>query len=363
MSIHLRPPARFATLAVSVTLSAAMLAAACKTKTEDKAPAPPPPAVSVTKTTATAVEAPRILRLTGTLRGERETDLAANVAGRVVSMKLERGQRIAKGELIAEVDVSSAALALKEARLAVETSKTQEAINQAECARYERLKSSGAVTDLEYDQVTAKCKTSPLTREAAEARQSIAAKNVGDGRIRSPFAGIVTERYTEVGEYVQPSSRIVSLAQVSELRLEFSLPEQSYPDVKLGASVGFRVAAYGKELFAGTVSHISGAVRETRDLLVEASVKNADQKLLPGMFADVELTIGKESLPSVPKSAVFEANGKLNVLAVKNGVLEQRVLQPGPEVSGRVTVRRGVIAGEPVVQSYAPELKNGQRVQ
>jgi membrane fusion protein (multidrug efflux system) len=364
MSIHQRPRTRFVTLVVSATLSAAVVAAAaCKPKAEGKAPPPLAPAVSVTKTNATAVEAPRTLRLTGTLRGERETDLAANVAGRVVNMKLERGQRIAKGELIAEVDVSAAALALKEARLAVETSKTQEAINQSECARYERLKGSGSVSELEYDQVTAKCKTAPLNREAAEARQSMVAKNVGDGRIRAPFAGIVTERFIEVGEYVQPSSRIVSLAQVADLRLEFSLPEQSYPDVKVGANVGFRVAAYGKELFTGTVSHIAGAVRETRDVLVEASVKNPDQRLLPGMFADVELTIGKETLPSVPKSAVFEANGKLNLLAVKDGMLEQRVLQPGPEVDGRVTVRRGVVAGEPVVLTYAAELKNGQRVQ
>src|SRR5687767_6687615 len=107
MSIHQRPPTRFATLVVSATLSAVLAAAACKPKAEGKAPPPLAPAASVTKTNATAIEAPRTLRLTGTLPGERETDLAANVAGRVVSMKLERGQRIAKGELIAEVDVSA----------------------------------------------------------------------------------------------------------------------------------------------------------------------------------------------------------------------------------------------------------------
>jgi membrane fusion protein (multidrug efflux system) len=358
-----RPPSLLAPLLLGATLAFATLATACKHKTD--APTQPAPSAPVAVKTepVTAVDTPRTLRVTGSLRGERETDLAANVAGRVISMKLERGQRVAKGEVIAEVDVSGASLALKEARVAVETSKTQEAINQADCARYERLKASGAVTDLEYDQVTAKCKTAPLNREAAEARQSIAAKNVGDGRVRSPFAGIVTDRYVEVGEYVQPSSRVVSLAQVGDLRLEFSLPEQSYPDVKLGALVNFRVAAYGKQVFTGTVSHIAGAVRETRDVLVEASVKNPDQKLLPGMFADAELVTGQDQLPSVPKSAAFESNGKLNVLVVKNGALEQRVLQPGPEVDGRVTVRRGVVVGEPVVVPYSPELKNGQRVQ
>ena len=161
---------------------------------------------------------------------------------------------------------------------------------------------------------------------------------------------------------MQPSSRVASLAQVADLRLEFSLPEQSYSAVKLGQNVAFRVAAYAKESFSGAVSHVSGAVRETRDVLVEASVKNPDQKLLPGMFTDVELTVGNETLPSIPKAAAFDANGKLNVLVVKAGVLEQRVLQTGPEVAGRLSVRHGVVAGEQVVARYEPDFKNGQRV-
>jgi membrane fusion protein (multidrug efflux system) len=103
-------------------------------------------------------------------------------------------------------------------------------------------------------------------------------------------------------------------------------------------------------------------VRETRDVIVEAHVENADKRLLPGMFADIEVAIGKEALPSVPKAAAFEANGKLNVFVVSDGALEQRVLQPGPEVGERVSVRRGVTLGEQVVAKYEPALKNGQRV-
>src|SRR5690606_38081991 len=188
-------------------------------------------------------------------------------------------------------------------------------------------KAKGAVTDLEYDQVTAKCKTAPLDLAAAQARQTLAAKNVGDGVIRSPFAGVVTERYVEVGEYVQASSRVVSLAQVDDLRLEFSLPEANFTHVKVDADVKFRVVAYGDTVFHGKVTHISGAVRDTRDVLVEAAVANPDRKLLPGMFADVELVVGQRTLPSVPKAAVFHMNGKSNVLVLKDGRLEQRVLQ------------------------------------
>lgn len=337
-----------------VTSACQRPAAAVEEKREDP--------VQVEVTEVTEIDAPQTLRLTGTLRGAKQTELAANVAGRVQKTLVERGTEVKKGALLASVDVSAAALALAEARVQVESFKTRQEISQADCDRYEVLKAKGAVTDLEYDQVTAKCKTAPLDLEAARARQTLAAKNVGDGMIRAPFDGVVTERYVEVGEYVQPSSRVVSLAQVEELRLEFSLPEANFTDVKMGAEVAFRVVAYKDEVFHGKVVHISGAIRDTRDVLVEAAVENPEHRLLPGMFADVELDIGTSKLPSVPESAVFEDNGKQNVFVVKDGRLEQRVLQTGPQVQGRVAVLRGVAQGERVVTAPSPNLHNGQAV-
>ncbi|MEO6598854.1 MAG: efflux RND transporter periplasmic adaptor subunit [Polyangiaceae bacterium] len=323
---------------------------------------PPAAPVHVDALTVVAVDTPAKLRLTGSLRGARETELAANVSGRVLETFIERGASIQKGALLARVDVSAAALALAEAKLQVATSKTQEEINQADCARYEQLKARGAATDLEYDQVTAKCKTAPLNLETAKARQSIAAKNVGDGAIRAPFAGVIADRYVDVGEYVQSSSKVVSIAQIDELRLEFSVPEANWPSVKTGADVVFRVTAYGDALFHGKVAHIAGAVRDTRDVLVEATVLNTDRKLLPGMFASVDLSIGKRMLPALPKSAVFAQNGKQNVYVIKEGLIEQRTLQTSDEFEDQIPVLRGVEVGERVVREYKPELSNGQAV-
>ena len=338
-----------------------LAATGCK-KAEIPATKPPAAPIHVDALTVATVDAPETLRLTGSLRGARETELAANVSGRILETFIERGASIQKGALLARVDVSAAALALAEAKLAVVTSKTQEEINQADCARYEQLKARGAATDLEYDQVTAKCKTAPLNLEAAKARQSIAAKNVGDGAIRAPFAGVIAERYVEVGEYVQSSSKVVSIAQIDELRLEFSVPEANWPSVKTGADVSFHVTAYGDATFHGKVAHIAGAVRDTRDVLVEASVPNADRKLLPGMFASVDLSIGTRPLPALPKSAVFAQNGKQNAYVVKDGQLVQRVLQTAEEFNGQIPILKGVEVGEQVVREYKPELSNGQAV-
>lgn len=328
-------------------------------KSEDAAPP-----VHVETADVTELEAPVLLRLTGTLKGMKETDLAANAAGRVTKTNVERGAEVKQGMILAQLDTSAAALALAEARVAVATSKTQEDINKADCTRYEQLKAKGAVTDLEYDQVTAKCKTAPLSLEAAQARQSIAAKNVGDGTIRAPFSGVVSERYVDVGEYVQASSKVVSIAQVDQLRLEFTVPEANLGAVKQDATVNFGVAAYGTDTFEGKVRFISGAVRaSTRDVVAEAIVENPERKLKPGMFADVQLITGKQKLPSVPLKAVFERQQKKRVYVVVEGRLEERVLQPGAEVEGRLAVQNGVKAGEKVAVGDLGALTNGARVE
>ncbi len=339
-----------------------LLSVACQPEVSAAPKQAEAPPVSVETINVSQVKSPVYLRLTGALHGARETELAANVVGRVLKTSVERGDPVEAGTLLAQIDTKAAQLALAEAKVSVETSRTQEEINRKDCERYERLRSSGAVTDLEYDQVTAKCKTAPLSVDAARAREQIAAKNVGDGAIRSPFSGVVTERFVEVGEYVQASSRVVSLAQVDSLKLVFQVPEKNFPDVTVGEEARFSVAAYGDQKFLGKVTRISGAVSATRDITVEAEVENKDHKLLPGMFTDIELKIGEEPLPAVPQSAVFEHNGKLNILVVKDGMLEQRVVQVLPSVGTLTPVRRGLDAADRVVKSANPQLKNGQKV-
>jgi RND family efflux transporter MFP subunit len=333
---------------------------AATAKGEDATAAP----IHVDTADVTDVDAPIVLQLTGSLKGMKEADLAANASGRVTRTFVERGDEVKAGSIVAQLDTSAAALSLSEAQVQVDTSKTQEDINRADCARYDQLKAKGAISALEYDQATAKCKTSPLDLMVAEARQNIAAKNVGDGTIRAPFAGVISERYVDVGEYVQPSSKVVSIVQGGDLRLSFTVPEANVAAIKSGADVSFSVAAYPDKTFHGTVKFISGAVREaTRDLVVEAVVSNDDKLLKAGMFANVSVTTGSRKLPSVPLAAVFERQEKKRVYVVTAGRLEERVLQYGPVVDGRLSIEDGVTDGEKVAVGNLAVLQNGASVQ
>ena len=347
-------------LAMSTLLPMAACSKPSSAMTEDSAAAP----LRVETAAVTTVDAPMVLRLTGSLKGMKEADLAANAAGRVMRTFVERGDEVKEGAIVAQLDTSAATLALRQAQVEVQTSKTQEDINQTECKRYEQLIAKNAISPAEYDQATAKCKTAPLNREVAEARQNIASKNVGDGTIRAPFSGVVAERYVEVGEYVQAQSKVISIVQSGDLRLELTVPEANIASVKPGADVAFEVAAYPSKQFHGTLRFMSGAVRAaTRDLVCEAVVQNPEKLLRAGMFADVAVTTGTEKLPSVPLAAVFERQDKKRVYVVSAGRAEERVLQPGPEVNGRLTAQAGIKEGEKVIVGNLAALTNGARVE
>ncbi len=361
-ALKLRPLT--SSLFTASAVACALSHSACTRSGSAKAQESTAPPLHVETADSFVVDAPILLHLTGSLKGMKMADLAANATGRVVKTFVERGDEIKEGALVAQLDTSAASLALKQARVDLRTQETQEAINHAECARQERLFATGAISPAAYESDTAKCKTAPLVRESAEAREEIVAKNVGDGTIRAPFDGVVSERFVEVGEYVQPQSKVIALAQTRELRLELTVPEASVASVRQGADITFKVAAYPDQTFHGTLRFVSGALREaTRDLVCEAVVPNAEKLLRPGMFADVELATGSEKLPSVPDTAVFERQSTTRVYAVVDGRLEERVLQPGSEINGRLTVRGGIKPSEKVVVGDLSALKNGARVE
>ncbi len=319
--------------------------------------------IEVKTAPVSVLEVPTTLRLSGSLKGNQETDLAANAAGRVLATQVERGATITPGQVLARLDVRAAALSAADARAQAASIQAQQQSAAQECARYEQLKQKGAVSDLEYDRVQAQCRTLPLNVQAATLRAQLAAQNVGDGVIRAPFAGVVTERYVEVGQYVRQDSRVVTIVSLDPLRLELAVPESEVGRVKVGSNVTFSVAAFPDRKFTGEIRFVSGALRSTtRDLVAEALVKNPEKLLLPGMFADVELTTGTQKLPGVPKAALQQREGQAHAFFVVDGRLEERILSLGPTTNETASVLKGAAPNEVVALGPFERLSNGQRV-
>lgn len=348
-----------------LVLVTALGLAGCKRKTAEGSEVPvTKPAVSVETDVVTLMAVPRTLRLTGTLRGDREADLAANASGRVLTTAVERGAQVKPGQVLAVLDVRALSLSAREAQANASSARTQEEQAQAECERYEQLKQKGAISDLEYQQKVMQCRTLPLSAQAATARAALAAQNVGDGIIRAPFAGVIAERFIEVGQFVRQDSKVVTIVAVDPIRLEIAIPEAEAAKITEGAELDFGVAAHPGRRFAGKIRFISGVVRRaTRDLVVEAVVENSERLLMPGMFADVALIVGTTELPSVPQRSLLPGDDQSRLFVLADGRLEERIVALGPRVGERVSVTRGVKVEDRVVVSELSQLSNGQRAQ
>ncbi len=349
-------------LAILTALAAASCKNAAGAATQE---VPRPAATKVTTASAVLRDAPTWLLLTGQIKGAHETNLAANVSGRIVSTKVERGSTVKAGDVLATVDVRAASLSAAEAKAHAASALAQADIAKIECGRAKSLVASGAISNAELDRVEAQCKTSELTVAAAQARSDLAAKNVGDGVIRAPFAGSISERFVDVGAFVHPDTKVVTMVDLSELRLELTVPETSIAYARPGAKVRFSVPGYRDRTFEGEVRYVAASVRQaTRDVVAEAVVRDPDGVLRSGMFASVQLARDTAKSPSIPRSAVVARDGKDTVFVVVDKKVEQRIVQLGDDVGdGLVATLRGVADGERIVVAPAPELANNQPVE
>ncbi|MGH9785466.1 MAG: efflux RND transporter periplasmic adaptor subunit [Terriglobia bacterium] len=346
----------------------------------------------------------REVEVVGTLAGDREVTLSAEVPGRVVRIHADLGDRVAENQILVELDPAEyqlaverqeAALAEVLAQLGVaqendplpeasETSLARRATAEATDARanYERMKmlqAEGVVSQQAYDSAEARYQVTQAAYAAAleqarnlaaraenlRAQLSIARKSLADTRIRAPFAGTVRERMVEVGQYVREQTATLSLATANPLKLRASIPERWFPYAQPGARVELTVEAYPGELFSGSVTRVARAgVAETRSFSFEARVENPGERLRPGLFARGRLATSKvDSVIRVPSEAVVSFYGVQKVYAVIEGVIREKVVKLGDQFGAMIEVTEGLAAGDWIATTNLARLREGVSVQ
>jgi membrane fusion protein (multidrug efflux system) len=349
--------------AVHLALLLLLPAACARSSAEASAPAPTA-RVEVETVLARTADVQRTLVVTGALKANQESEVAAATSGLVVRAPVERGTVVSRGALLAALDVRQASFSEAEARANLESARASQALNEADCTRYQRLFDKGAITRQELDSRTTACSTGQASVTAADSRARRATATLADAVVRAPFDGVVSERYVSPGEYVQPGTKVAHLVQTDPLRVELSVPESAVGAVRAGLQVQFEVAALPGRTFTGTVAHVSPALGSTtRTLTFEALVKNADGALRPGMFVSARLALGTEALPTVPRAALSSDGQITRAFVVKDGRLEERVVQPAATEGDEVPIRSGIAGGERVVARWDGKLVDGSAVE
>ena len=387
---------------VFVCFLAAALTAACGRAGADAGSSPAAAAV-ITVSVTDVVEQPikRFIRVSGTLTAQEDAEVAAEVAGRVIATPVERGSRVgANDSLVRLVASDGEAQAIEaqanaaqiEARLGISdgapfaAERVPEVANaratlqlaRSEFARAKMLHEKQLLSQAEFDQRSAQTEATERQYDvarnsaaqqyqallAARARVTLARKALADTTVRSPFAGVVGERFVSVGDYVTRGTKVATVMRVDPLRVELTVPEQYVSALAAGRAVTFKVDAYPGETFVGQVRYLSPSVKaDTRALTLEAVVPNGANRLKPGFFATAQIEQA-DLLPGllVPATAVRTVAGTARVFVVAGDRVEERVVMIGQKVGEQVEVTSGVTVGERVVASGVDRIVDGVRV-
>lgn len=244
---------------------------------------PPPAPVSV----AEAIEkpVPRTLEGIGTIAAVRQVTISPEVSGRVEDIQFEAGNIVVKGDalLLMNDDQEKGDL---------EIYKAQAKLAELNLNRSSKLVDVAAPRST-VDQFRA---TLDEARGALTRTEALIAKKA----ITAPFDGVLGIRNVNLGQYLNPGDAIVTLTDLSELFINFTLPEQTLADLRVGQDINFTVDAYPATKFMAKINAIEPQVgEETRTVKVQATMKNPNDVLQPGMFAKVQVT-----LPSGDKAAI-----------------------------------------------------------
>ncbi len=295
------------------------------------------------------------IHLPGEIWAYRNVALFAKVPGFVEKIDVDRGSPVKAGQLLAQLTAPEFEAQKNEAAAKL-------ASDEATHARLEEAaKTPGVVAGIDLE-------TAEKTVEADRARLKVHAQYEAYLRILAPFDGVVTERDVHEGSIVGPNPAsnmpMLRIQEITRLRLVVHVPEKAAGGIVMGDEVKFTVPAYPGETFTGTVSREAHALDpKMRTMPVELDVENADQRLTPGMFAEV-LWEFRRAGPSlfVPASAVVTTTERKFVLRVREGVAEWVDVRVGQAVGNLVEVFGTLSAGDLVAQRGTDELRTGTKV-
>ncbi|MBZ5578108.1 MAG: efflux RND transporter periplasmic adaptor subunit [Acidobacteriia bacterium] len=368
------------------------------------------PTVAVVRTTAQDLS--RGMVLTAEFRPYQEVDVMAKVAGYIKQINVDVGDRVSNNQLLATLEIPEMADDLRRAdaslqRSHAEVQRAKDELQRANSAHdiahlsFQRLsaasdKKPGLIAQQDIDDAHSKDLVAEAQVSAARSALDVADEQVAVNtaeqqkiktlidytRVTAPFTGVITKRYADQGSMIQAGtasqSQAMPVVRVSEnslLRLILPVPESAVPTVHIGQQVDVQVPTLHRS-FPGQVKRFADKVSlATRTMDTEVDVENPSLVLIPGMYAEVNLTLDRhQAVLTVPVIAVDmdqvsssdasssnPTSGKVMVVTPNNRV-EVRKIELGLETANRVEVRSGLNEGDLVVLSGRSGLQPGQEV-
>jgi membrane fusion protein, multidrug efflux system len=325
-------------------------------------------AVLVTPENITIADTARIESgptISGTLEPQRIANVRAEIGGPVIQTYVERGETVANRALLARLDDAALRDALISSRSGVNTAQQSADVARRNLERQERLHEAGAVSESVLENARLQLQSAESQLADARSRLSLSQQQVGDTEIRSPMAGVVSERAVSGGDVVQPGSPLFTIVDPGSMRLEGGVAANELRLIEIGATAEFTVNGYPDRVFIGRVERISPTVDPaTGQVQVAVTVPNAGGDLVGGLFAEGRVAAEARTGIVVPIGAVDLSGQSPSVLRVRGGVVELVPVEVGirDEQTERIAIVAGVEAGDTLLVGAALGMTAGTPV-
>lgn len=285
----------------------------------------------------------------GTARANEQVTISSPVAEKIERLYFDDGQYVRKGQLIAVLSQEQERASLAAALATMEQAKTQ-------LERIETLNERGFATRAQLD-------TQIATMARAKADADDARARIADRTVRAPFSGAVSLRNISAGSIVSVGDPIATVSDVSQIKLDFTLPEQASGQLKRGQLIEATSAAWPGARFTGRISTIDPVIDpNTRAITVRAVLPNPGARLKPGMLMEVKLRLGDRQALAVPELSVVGSGSDrfVYVLDAEN-IVHRANITTGKRADGFIEVS-GIPADARVVTEGVVKVTDGTKV-
>ena len=316
-----------------------------------------PPATVSTMVIATSEWQPKLSSV-GNVRAFRGVELSTEIGGLVLTVPIKSGQDVKEGELLIKLNDASDVAQLKSLKAMADLAKV---INE----RDRQQLAIQAISKNVFDTSAADAKSKQAQVESQIAL--VAKKN-----LKAPFSGRVGIVAINPGQYVNPGDKLLTLQTLDPIFVDFNLPQSNAEQIQVGQDVVVTTDAFKDASFTGKITAVSPKVdTNTRNIQIEAQIANPDKKILPGMFANVNINLGDQvKLLTLPQTAVtYNPYGSTVFIAKPTGKkdkqgnpaleAQQVFVTTGTTRGDQVAILKGVEEGVTVVTSGQLKLKNG----
>jgi RND family efflux transporter MFP subunit len=302
--------------------------------------------------------------ISGSLEPEQAATVRSEVSGSVLRTFVDAGERVRRGQLLANLDDRAIEEGFLSSRSAVRSAESALALARRNLQRTERLTQAGALPERDLENAQLDVTNAEGALADARARLAAAQEQLGDTRVRAPFDGIVSERQADAGDVVQLGAALFSIVDPRRLRLEASVPAEEIGRLRHGTEVEFTVTGVDRRI-TGRIERINPVVDSTtRQVRIYVAIPNLDQALAAGLFAEGRVATDTKRAVAVPITAIDGRGNTPKVHVIKRGRVAETEIQPGmrDEAAELVEIQAGVAVGDTVLLGSAQGVTPGSRI-